>query len=171
MVELQGGSIIVKSKVGKGSTFGFVLSFEKTQTLSETEIEIETQTVIKNVKVLVAQDIALNQVLIKIILEDFGYKVDIAANGKIAIEYLQKNKYDIILMDVQMPVMNGFEATAYIRTQMNSKIPIIALTADVTTVDVEKSKKVGLNDYISKPIDEKLLNSKIVGLLGKQEQE
>jgi CheY-like chemotaxis protein len=171
MVELQGGSIIVKSKVGKGSTFGFVLSFEKTQTLSETEIEIETQTVIKNVKVLVAQDIALNQVLIKIILEDFGYKVDIAANGKIAIEYLQKNKYDIILMDVQMPVMNGFEATAYIRTQMNSKIPIIALTADVTTVDVEKSKKVGLNDYISKPINEKLLNSKIVGLLGKQEQE
>jgi len=175
MVELQGGSIIVKSKVGEGSTFGFVLSFGKTQAQTqrepETETKSKTQSVIKNVKVLVAEDITLNQVLIKLILEDFGCKVDIADNGKIAIEYMQKNKYDIILMDLQMPVMNGFEATEYIRNQMNSKIPIIALTADVTTVDVEKSKAVGLNDYISKPIDEKLLYSKIVDLLRKQEQD
>ena len=114
---------------------------------------------------MVAEDIVLNQLLIRIIIEDFGFAVDIAGNGKIAIEYLKKNKYDIILMDLQMPEMNGFEATAYIRTQMNSKIPIIALTADVTTVDVEKCKAVGLNDYISKPIDEKLLFSKIVKCL------
>jgi PAS domain S-box-containing protein len=169
MVELQGGSMIVKSKVGKGSTFGFVLSFNKiqTQTQKHTEIEIETQTVLKNVNVLIAEDITLNQVLIKLILEDFGCITDVAGNGKIAIEYMQKNKYDIILMDLQMPVMNGFEATAYIRKLMNSKIPIIALTADVTSVDVEKSKAVGFNDYISKPIDEKLLYSKIVDLLKK----
>ncbi len=64
-----------------------------------------------------------------------------------------------------MPEMNGFEATKYIRTQMNSKIPIIALTADVTTVDVEKCKAVGMDDYISKPIDEKLLYSKIIKCL------
>ena len=167
MVELQGGSIIAKSKVGKGSTFGFVLSFEKTETEPDTDAERDTEpdTVLLNAKVLVAEDIILNQLLIKIILEDFGFEVDIAGNGKIAIEYLQKNKYDIILMDLQMPEMNGFEATAYIRTQMNSKIPIIALTADVTTVDVEKSKAVGLNDYISKPIDENLLLSKIIKCL------
>jgi signal transduction histidine kinase/CheY-like chemotaxis protein len=167
MVELQGGSIIVKSKVGKGSTFGFVMSFKKpeAETKTETEPEAETKTVIKNVKVLVAEDIVLNQLLIKIILEDFGFEVDIVSNGKIAIEYLQKNKYDIILMDLQMPEMNGFEAITYIRAQMNSKIPVIALTADVTTVDVEKCKALGLNDYISKPIEEKLLYSKIIKCL------
>ena len=66
-----------------------------------------------------------------------------------------------------MPEMNGFEATEYIRTTMNSKIPIIALTADVTTVDLAKCKAVGMNDYIAKPIDERLLYSKIVGLVKK----
>jgi CheY-like chemotaxis protein len=114
---------------------------------------------------LVAEDIVLNQLLIRIMIEDFGFEVDIVGNGKIAIEYLQKNKYDIILMDLHMPEMNGFEAIAYIRTQMNSKIPVIALTADVTTVDVEKCKALGLNDYISKPIDEKLLYCKIIKCL------
>ena len=95
---------------------------------------------------------------------------DIAGNGKIAIEKLQKNPYDIILMDLQMPEMNGFEATKYIRTIMNSQIPIIALTADVTTVDLEKCKAVGMNDYISKPVDERLLYSKIIDLLKKPMQ-
>ena len=66
-----------------------------------------------------------------------------------------------------MPEMNGIEATDYIRNTMNSKIPIIALTADVTTVDVQKSKNVGMNDYISKPIDEKLLYDKIIKQLKK----
>ena len=75
--------------------------------------------------------------------------------------------YDIILMDLQMPEMNGFEATEYIRNTMNSKIPIIALTADVTTVDLAKCKAVGMNDYIAKPVDERLLYSKIYGLVKK----
>jgi CheY-like chemotaxis protein len=70
-------------------------------------------------------------------------------------------------MDLQMPEMNGFEATEYIRTTMNSKIPIIALTADVTTVDLAKCKSVGMNDYIAKPVDERLLYSKIVGIVRK----
>src|SRR5438128_3693430 len=68
-------------------------------------------------------------------------------------------------MDLQMPEMNGFEATHYIRNKMNSKIPIIALTADVTTVDLAKCKAVGMNDYIAKPVDEKLLFSKIISLV------
>jgi CheY-like chemotaxis protein len=87
--------------------------------------------------------------------------------GKIAIEKLQDKTYDIILMDLQMPVMNGFEATAYIRNKMNSAIPIIALTADVTTVDIEKCKAIGMNDYIAKPVDERLLYNKIIGLVKK----
>ncbi|NEW84625.1 MAG: response regulator, partial [Mariniphaga sp.] len=99
--------------------------------------------------------------------DDFGFERDIAANGRIAIEKLKEKPYDIILMDLQMPEMNGFEATDYIRNTMNSKIPIIALTADVTTVDVAKCRVVGMNDYIAKPVDERLLYNKIIGLIKK----
>jgi PAS domain S-box-containing protein len=173
LVEPQGGTISVKSKVGEGSTFSFVLSFLKTNEEADPdsyrgEIGIEElDTVIKNIKVLIVEDIALNQLLMKTLLDDFGFERDIASNGKIAIEKLQSKSFDIILMDLQMPEMNGFEATEYIRNKMNSKIPIIALTADVTTVDLAKCKAVGMNDYIAKPVDERLLYNKIVGLVKK----
>ena len=78
---------------------------------------------------------------------------------------MQTNTYDIILMDMQMPEMNGFEATEYIRKTLKSHIPIIALTADVTTIDVSKCKDFGMDDYISKPINEGLLYSKIMELI------
>ena len=168
LVEPQGGTIRVESKVGEGTTFSFILSFKKTtiETIDET-ILVELDTEIKNIKVLVVEDIALNQLLMKTLLDDFGFEREVAANGRIAIEKLQAKSYDIILMDLQMPEMNGFEATDYIRNVMNSKIPIIALTADVTTVDLAKCKAVGMNDYIAKPVDEKLLYSKIMGLVKK----
>jgi len=174
LVELQGGSIIVESEPGIGSTFGFVLTFdkpvikkeiEKTAVLKPKQDRGFKERNMKNVKVLVVEDMALNQLLIKIVLLDFGFQIDIVENGKLAIEKLQKNNYDIILMDLQMPVMNGFEATAHIRDIMKSQVPIIALTADVTTVDVDKCKAVGMTDYISKPIDEKLLYTKIMKCL------
>jgi PAS domain S-box-containing protein len=168
LVEPQGGSVHVKSKIGEGSTFSFILNFDKTELSAEPEIEtMEMDVEDKNIKVLVVEDIALNQLLMKTLLDDFGFERDIASNGKIAIEKLQRKSYDIILMDLQMPEMNGFDATDYIRNKMNSKIPIIALTADVTTVDLEKCKLVGMNDYIAKPVDEKLLYNKIVSLVKK----
>ncbi|MFV8361046.1 PAS domain S-box protein [Flavobacterium sp. LS1P3] len=168
LVEPQGGSIRVRSTVNEGSTFSFTLSFQKTNAEAELENEImELDSEIKNIKVLVVEDIPLNQLLMKTLLDDFGFARDIAENGKIAIDKLKENDYDIILMDLQMPEMNGFEATEYIRNTMKSKIPIIALTADVTTVDLAKCKAVGMNDYIAKPIDERLLYSKIVGILKK----
>jgi len=171
LVEPQGGTIRVKSNVNAGSTFSFTLSFQKTNDGAESESEIlELDTEIKNIKVLVVEDIALNQLLMKTLLDDFGFERDVAANGKIAIEKLQSKSFDIILMDLQMPEMNGFDATEYIRTKMNSKIPIIALTADVTTVDLVKCKAVGMNDYISKPVDERLLYNKIIGLVKKPTQ-
>ncbi|TND09403.1 MAG: pas/pac sensor hybrid histidine kinase [Bacteroidetes bacterium] len=168
LVEAQGGSIEVKSQMGVGSTFGFVLNFQKTTDEAEPDMGfVELDEEIKNIKVLVVEDIALNQLLMKTLLDDFGFERDIAGNGKIAIEKLQTKSYDIILMDLQMPEMNGFETTEYIRNTMHSKIPIIALTADVTTVDLAKCKAVGMNDYIAKPVDEKLLYNKIVGLVKK----
>lgn len=168
LVESQGGTIQVKSKVNEGSVFSFNLSFQKTNAESELEAEfIEFNREIKNINVLVVEDMALNQLLMKTILDDFGFNRDIAANGKIAIEKLEAKNYDIVLMDLQMPEMNGFECTEYIRKTLNSKIPIIALTADVTTVDLAKCKNVGMNDYIAKPVDEKLLYNKIIGLVNK----
>ena len=168
LVEPQGGKIQVVSEVNKGSTFSFTLDFLKTKdnVCAETEI-MELDTDIANIKVLVVEDIPLNQLLMKTILDEFGFERDIAGNGKIAVEKLKQKDYDIILMDLQMPEMNGFEATEYIRNEMKSDIPIIALTADVTTVDLAKCKEVGMNDYIAKPVDERLLYTKIINLARK----
>jgi two-component system, chemotaxis family, CheB/CheR fusion protein len=168
LIEAQGGSIAVTSKLNEGSTFRFVLSFQKTTAVPEIDTAfMDLHTDIESIKVLVVEDMSLNQLLMKTILDEFGFERDIASNGKIAIEKLQAKSYDIILMDLQMPEMNGFEATAYIRNTLHSKIPIIALTADVTTVDLEKCKALGMNDYIAKPVDEKLLFNKIISLVKK----
>jgi PAS domain S-box-containing protein len=168
LVEAQDGSINVYSKINEGSTFGFTLNFLKTKVDAEfdtTELELDTE--FKNIEVLVVEDIALNQLLMKTLLEEFGFRYDIAENGLIAIEKLKVKSFDIILMDLQMPEMNGFEATDYIRSTMHSNIPIIALTADVTSMDLAKCKSVGMDDYIAKPVDERLLYSKIVSLVKK----
>ena len=168
LVEPQGGTIHVKSKIKEGSTFSFTLTFKKTN--EEVNLEIEPEEInkeIRTVKILVVEDIPLNQLLMKTILDDLGFDRDVAENGKVAIEKLKINSYDIILMDLQMPEMNGFEATEYIRNTMKSKIPIIALTADVTTVDLAKCKAIGMNDYVSKPVNEELLYNKIISLVRK----
>jgi CheY-like chemotaxis protein len=170
LVESQGGSIGAKSKIDEGSTFSFIMSFQKTNKRVKENTEIQntpSETETKNINVLVVEDIALNQLLMKTLLDDFGFKCDIASNGKIAIDKLQNNNYDVILMDLQMPEMDGFEATDYIRNTMNLNIPIIALTANVTTADLEKCKAVGMNDYISKPVEELILHKKIVDLVKK----
>jgi len=166
LVEPQGGKIKVESKLGEGSTFSFKLNFLKTKWNTDFEAEIpEMNDGGKNIRVLVAEDIELNQLLMKTLLDDFGFTRDIAENGLVAIEKLKTNTYDIILMDLQMPEMNGFEATDYIRNVLKSNIPIIALTADVTTVDLAKCVAVGMNDYVAKPLDEKILYGKILSLV------
>jgi PAS domain S-box-containing protein len=169
LVTAQGGKMSVESKLAKGSVFSFTLSFLKTTDTTSSDIELpELDPSIKDIKVLVAEDIALNQLLMRTILDDFGFKCVIAANGQIATKQLETGDFDIVLMDLQMPEMNGFEATEYIRNVLASDIPIIALTADVTTVDLAKCTAVGMNDYIAKPVDERLLYSKILSLVKKK---
>lgn len=166
LLEPQGGHISVESRINEGSTFSFTLSFLKTKEKVEIFTEItQLDMEMKGIKVLVVEDMVLNQLLIKTLLDDFGFESDIAENGKIALKKLYDDPYDIILMDLQMPEMNGFEATTYIRNKIKLTIPIIALTADVTTVDMEKCKQAGMDDYIAKPINEKLLYSKMVTLI------
>lgn len=168
LVEAQDGHITLESEINKGSSFTFTLVFEKTTSEPSFEEILELDEDNKNIKVLIVEDILLNQLLMKTLLDDFGFERDIADNGLIAIEKLQSKSYDIILMDLQMPEMNGFEATEYIRNTMNSKIPIIALTADVTTADLARCTAVGMNDYIAKPVNERILYSKIIGLVKKR---
>ena len=166
LVTSQGGNIRVKSKIDKGTIFTFTLPFEKTLAMDQqTIVPDQLQGPSSNVKVLIVEDVALNQLLMKAILSDFKFEYDIANNGKIAIEMLQNTMYDIILMDLQMPIMNGFEATKYIRETMNITTPILALTADVTTVDLAKCQSLGMTDYVAKPLDAQLLLRKINDLV------
>lgn len=171
LVESQKGTISVVSELDKGSTFSFQLNFMKTTVEAKAELEMMgVDHALKGLSVLVVEDIPLNQLLMKTLLDDFGFERDIAANGKIAIEKLKERDFDVILMDLQMPVMDGFEATEHIRKVMRCDIPIIALTADVTAFDMEKCKELGMNDFVAKPVDERLLYSKIVGLTSRPRQ-
>jgi len=93
------------------------------------------------------------------ILEDSGIEIDIAKNGKIAVEMFEKSNYELILMDLQMPIMDGYEATKIIR-KLDSNIPIIALTANAMKEDIEKTKIIGMNKHLNKPIEvDKLLST------------
>ncbi|MBU0730825.1 MAG: response regulator [Proteobacteria bacterium] len=110
-----------------------------------------------NVSILLAEDNLVNQKLATRLLEKAGYKVDLAPNGKIAVEKVSANNYDLVLMDVQMPVMDGIEATQTIRKNGFSDLPIIAMTAEAMTGDREKCLAAGMNDYISKPIKREIV--------------
>ena len=178
LVNTMDGTIAVKSQLSKGTTFTFDLPLNKTtanEISKKNKIEINTNGLeqLGKIKVLLAEDIRLNQLLAQLILNNFGFEADAADNGKIAIEMLEKNDYDIILMDLMMPEMNGYEATQHIRTKMEppkSAIPIIALTADVTKEDIDKCKELGMDDYIIKPFTETDLLSKIIRLVKETER-
>jgi CheY-like chemotaxis protein len=111
-------------------------------------------------KVLVVEDVEMNQILLKQIMESWGIQVAVVANGRLALEKLGEEKYDLILMDIQMPEMDGMEATRRIR-RLNDKskasIPIVAVTANLLKGDSEKYLAAGMNGYIAKPIEEKKL--------------
>ena len=164
LVEMLGGKLEVKSVLDKGTTFHFTLKFKKgdsTQLLSSDEEEDVTGIKLHDKYILLVEDHKFNQFYAATILEERGAKVDIAENGKIALEKVQKNTYDLILMDMQMPVMGGLEATRIIRKKYNTPIPIIALTANAVKGDSEKCLEAGMNDYISKPFKPEILVQKI----------
>ena len=168
LIELQGGKIEVKSEEGKGSEFSFTIAYgiptghEAAALTKETKID---SSLLTGIRILVAEDNDYNQIVIQDTLENIikGVKVDIADNGRIAIEKLRTGDYDVILMDAQMPVMGGLEASEYIRKNLDGKkgsIPILALTASVLNTDLDKCIKAGMNDYVPKPFTRaQLLNT------------
>lgn len=152
---LMNGEITVNSQVGIGSTFTFTFSLA-ISTIPPQEVE-QVNLPPKNLKhltVLVAEDNRINQKLISVILNKLGIKADIVENGQLAIESISKKAYDVILMDCQMPVLDGYDATKVIRLMPDyAHLPIIALTADVDTRSKERALEVGFNHHLAKPIN------------------
>ncbi|SFU44311.1 PAS domain S-box protein [Pontibacter akesuensis] len=172
LVEMQKGRIWVESHEKRGSIFKFVLTYPKSME-SEPEVvenEIDFGSLGK-IDVLLAEDNEVNIFLAESILNGWGAQVDVARNGREAVELAEKKRYDVILMDIQMPELSGIDATQFIREfsdKAKASVPIIALTANALKGDAEKYIHAGMNDYISKPFEEDKLFMKVSALLPQQ---
>lgn len=161
LVTLQQGSIKAESEEGKGTTFTITIPYK----ISSQNVHRENtasalpgpEQPMTNVQLLVVEDNSINQSLMQHLLSDWQMQFDIAANGQQALDMLAQKNYDLILMDIQMPMMDGYTATRTIRDKMQLDIPIIAMTAHAMAGEREKCLGYGMNEYISKPIREEQL--------------
>ncbi|MCB0761907.1 MAG: response regulator [Flavobacteriales bacterium] len=159
LVDLQGGSLEVTSQLGEGSTFYFEVEYPTCEAKPEEEDAFNLHIKDGNelhARVLLAEDNDMNRVLAEKVFEVWGssFELDFAINGKEAIEKFMANDYDLVLMDLQMPIMDGFTACEFIRTELDPPkrdTPIIALTADVLASERKRAFQVGMNEYVTKP--------------------
>lgn len=161
LVKLMGGELNVISKEGKGSEFYFTLPFKKANRASDEKIETlsmdgTTSRDYGQARVLLAEDNPVNQDVATATLEQWGLRVDIANSGLEAIQALRQNRYSLVLMDVQMPEMDGLEATLTLRDPasgvLDPKVPVIAMTAHAMKEDKKRCMEAGMDDYLSKPL-------------------
>jgi signal transduction histidine kinase/CheY-like chemotaxis protein/HPt (histidine-containing phosphotransfer) domain-containing protein len=160
LIEMQGGIIRVESEINKGSEFIVELNYklpDLAQMYSEALAEQEEQVPLQKIKVLIAEDNPMNQQLVKHLMKSWSLDHVIVNTGAEAVEELQKNPYSIVLMDIQMPDMDGYTATTIIRNELMLDVPIIAMTAHAMVGEKEKCLQLGMNDYVSKPIKETVL--------------
>ena len=159
LIELQNGEIYVKSKEGFGSEFVVTLTYPivyENDLPEQESLKIDFEKLANEDKhILLVEDNTLNQKLAVAYLQSFGFLVDFAGNGKEALQKLQEKNYDLVLMDIQMPVMDGYNCTKAIRHQLQLHLPVIAMTAHVTGGEKDRCLEAGMNDYISKPFLEK----------------
>ncbi|HOP74751.1 MAG TPA: ATP-binding protein [Bacillota bacterium] len=171
LVELMHGQIGVNSHPGIGSTFWFTARFEKTSSSASPASflfnePLENIPLIPNAQILLVEDYPTNREVALAHLKNLGCSVHIAENGKIAVEKFRKNPVDLILMDVQMPEMDGYQATQLIRTLPGGQsVPIIGMTANAFDSDLSNCFKFGMNDVITKPFRKKLFLEKVVDWL------
>ena len=164
LLQMHGSEIQLYSEMGEGSKFYFTIQLkigsEIHKKTNDTNYEFENEDTLSGVKVLLVEDYPMNIKVAVKFLERWKIDVDVAENGKIALEKYQIGKYDLILMDIQMPVMDGYKASEEIR-KIDANIPIIALTASATLDNHDKAFIVGMNDYVTKPFNPKELFQKI----------
>ncbi len=157
LIELQGGTIDFESELNKGTTFTIHIPFKIDLTVHNETEEVKDKN-INGISILVVEDNELNMEIAKFFLEDKGAIVDCAYNGQEAVCKYEEGKYDIILMDIMMPILDGYKATEKIR-MIDKNIPIVAMSANAFRDDIEKSLAVGMNEHVTKPLDvDKLVN-------------
>ena len=176
LAQLMGGDIVLESTVGMGSEFRFrvtLAAVSQSQIAQQRDDEIDEQAIrpqadvqlLQGKRVLLVEDNRVNQVLASHMLKKLGVSVDLASNGEEAIQRLQEASFDLVLMDIQMPVMDGLEATHRIRQDARfATLPIVAMSAGVTLDEQEKCASVGMTSFIGKPIDSAELTNKLVEL-------
>lgn len=172
LIEQQGGEIKVISREGKGTTFTFTFNFKLAKSTESQESTKPKDIVLHSLAgyhILLVEDNVMNQRVAKYTIEKWGAKMSIADRGAKAVEMVANNNYDLILMDIQMPEMNGVQTASKIRKDLKCKTPIMAMTASVMQGERENCVKVGMNDYISKPFNPAELNQKMWDLLPKKE--
>ncbi|WP_316800470.1 response regulator [Pedobacter frigidisoli] len=161
LLDIQKGTIEVDSSLGKGTTFTFEIPYLIADDTSGVDVVrykvVEPEWIGSTVHILIVDDNVMNQDLMVNILGYWGFSFAIASNGIEAIEQVKAGTFDLILMDIQMPEMDGYSATIHLRTELKSEIPIIAMTAHAMSGEREKCINLGMNDYISKPVNEQEL--------------
>jgi CheY-like chemotaxis protein/HPt (histidine-containing phosphotransfer) domain-containing protein len=169
LVELQQGTIGVSNITGGGSVFSVSIPYEVQENTNDTT---DGSLLLKGKNFLVVEDNEVNQKLVAYVLKKVGGAVDIAHNGRMAIDLLENKTahYDVIIMDIQMPVMDGYEATEYIRTVLQLQTPIIAMTATALKGDQEKAELVGMNEFMLKPFDFDDLYKRLARLLSTKKE-
>ena len=166
LVELHGSEIQVKSKPNRGSEFFFVFQYKKVNH-DEIAAEAVSEDKLGKLKILLCEDNLLNQKLVRSVIQNFGFELDIAENGEEGIALLSKNRYDLVLMDLQMPVKDGYQTTEYIRNEMKLTIPIIAMTAHSLVGEQERCFDVGMDAYVPKPFKQPVLLKAIKTVMNK----
>jgi len=171
LLQLQGGGISLTSEEGKGSVFSFHIPYghsEREESSTVTAGIADDSQLLAGRRFLVAEDNEVNQKLVEYVLNKAGGVVQLAGNGQEAVELLQQNKdYDLIIMDLQMPVMDGYAATQVVRDELKLQLPIIAMTATALVGEQVRCLDAGIDEYMTKPFDFKELYKKINMLLDK----
>lgn len=174
IVELMKGEINVESQVGEGSTFSFSLRFKIADCTEQAIISsemIDASGLFESKRILLVEDSAVNLKMTKEILENMGIYTDTAQNGEEAVNKVKINNYELILMDIRMPGMDGYETTRRIRKLERGCVPIIALTADAVEGVAQKAKEAGMNGYLTKPLEPEKLFKVIKDIINYSEKE